>query len=67
MILIISEFALVPFRFGFGEASFASLCDAFRAMAQGNKWSGVVFGSDGRLYGSTNSGESHGAGVLYQI
>lgn len=29
--------------------------------------SGVIFGSDGHLYGSTNYGGSHGAGVLYEL
>ena len=29
--------------------------------------SGVIFGSDGHLYGATNYGGGHGAGVLYQM
>ncbi len=29
--------------------------------------SGVIFGSDGHLYGATNYGGGHGAGVLYQV
>jgi hypothetical protein len=99
MFLIENEFALVPFRFGFVEASFASLGDAFEqwlkeidakfavktefrnivaplerctnwiraatpqslrpsrsAVWQYPRASGVIIGSDGRLYGSTNSG-----------
>ncbi len=30
-------------------------------------WSGVVFGPDGALFGTTTSGGSHGAGVVYKL
>jgi uncharacterized repeat protein (TIGR03803 family) len=42
---------------------------AFPGPAEGQypRACGVIFGSDGHLYGATNYGGSHGAGVLYQL
>jgi len=47
----------------------ATVVYAFPGPAEGQypRASGVIFGSDGHLYGATNYGGRHGAGVLYQM
>ena len=47
----------------------ATVIYAFPGIADGQYPynAGVTFGSNGRLYGTTSYGGSHGAGVLYQM
>jgi len=47
----------------------ATVLYAFPGPAGGQypRASGVIFGSDGHLYGATNYGGGHGAGVLYRM
>lgn len=47
----------------------ATVVYTFPGPAEGQypRASGVIFGSDGHLYGATNYGGSHGAGILYQM